>query len=498
MNENKQGAVSAGFLKHSSIYALGNIATRVGSFLLLPLYTRHLSVPDYGALELFYVVSGVVSSLLSAGLAHATLRFYFEYDDNKERNKVVTSCLISTVIYAVPFVAILSHWNVPLAKFVFGDASLAKGFYLVFSILIFELMRQIGLAYFRAREYSTMYVAVCLLQLVLQVGCNVYTVGFRNWGVIGILKGNLVSIFAGWALVMFVVVRECGIAFDFNKMKKILNYSYPFLLTAIIGVILSNLDRIILRAFFSLREVGLYALAFKFGSLVQELIIEPFNRSFGAHRFKIMNQENSKQVLVNILTQFILMLTFVGLGISLISHDVIRLMTDPSYWEAYHVIPFVVLAFIMQGAGYSFQTGILYEKKTHNIITINVLSAAFNVLFYLFLIPWLGIYGAALSVMGKSLVESVFTYVVSQRCYPIPYEIGKALKIVGIGFGLVVFAGLIPENSVWVTLPINAILLVLFPFILFKVGALSMTEIDAYKTMAAEVWTGVRSRLARG
>ncbi len=71
------------FFRHSSVYAFGNVLNRLGAFVLLPVYTNYLTVSQYGAIELFYTIAAVVSSLLSIGIAHATLRFYFEYRDDK-------------------------------------------------------------------------------------------------------------------------------------------------------------------------------------------------------------------------------------------------------------------------------------------------------------------------------------------------------------------------------------------------------------------------------
>ena len=73
------------FFKHTSIYAIGNIINRIGAFILLPVYTNYLSVSEYGIVEIFYVISSVVSGILAIGLAHATLRFYFEFNDESDR-----------------------------------------------------------------------------------------------------------------------------------------------------------------------------------------------------------------------------------------------------------------------------------------------------------------------------------------------------------------------------------------------------------------------------
>jgi O-antigen/teichoic acid export membrane protein len=292
---------------------------------------------------------------------------------------------------------------------------------------------------------------------------------------------------------MFVVVKECGFGYDSAKMKAIFKYSYPFLLTAIAGVLLSNLDRIILRAFFSLTEVGLYALAFKFGTLIQELVIEPFTRSFGAYRFKIMYEKNAKGILLKIYDQFLLILVFAGLGLSLFSRDVIRIMTASSYWEAYRVVPLLALSFIVQGIGYMFQTGILYEKKTRFLIHINLLSAAFNVCFYLLLIPPLGIVGAAMSVLCKSIVEATLTYIVSHRCYPMQYELFKTVKTLGLAAVFVVALRLFYAVPIWAGFLISVALVVSFPFALYQTGGLDKEEVLQYKSMAAQLWTRVNA-----
>lgn len=477
------------FAKHSAIYAVGNIANRVGAFLLLPLYTHYLTVEHYGALEMFYVTSDIISSMLSIGLAHATLRFYFEYQELEERNKVVTTTLFATAAYSILFVLLLSHFNHDIARFVFHSPGYARSFPILYGIIVFELMRQIGLAYIRAKEYSILYVVVCILQLCIQVGCNVYTVGIRKMGVHGVLTGNLISIVAGWAFTMAVVFRECRPAFDFEKMKAILKYSYPFLLTAVVGMGMQNADRIILRIFFSLREVGLYSLACKFGSLMQVLLLDPFNRNFGSYRFSIMNREDKKSILVHIHNYFMIGLFMLGLGIALYSREVLTIMTEPDFWAAYRVIPFIVLAFAISGSSYTFQTGMLYEKKTEYMVHISVFSGAANLLLYMILIPQFGSMGAAMAIMARAACEVALTYMVSNRFYPIPYELGKTVKILlaAVAFGAA--AHFVPAEPWLLALSCKSALMLLFPVALYWLGCISSDELSSLKSMVAARWS---------
>ncbi len=465
------------FAKHSAIYAIGNIANRAGAFLLLPLYTRHMTVTQYGALELFYVTSSVISSFLSIGIAHAALRYFFEYKEPAEQNKVMPTCILSTLMYTVPVLLVLSIWNVPLAKFVFSDVSYAPDFKLVYAILILELVRQIGLSYMRAREYSVRFVVVCLLQLVLQVGCNVYTVGIRQMGVTGVLTGNLISIFAGTVYTSFVVFKECGVHFDKNKMKEIVRYSSPFLFTAVISVLLSNLDKIMLRMYFSLGAVGIYALAMKFSALLGDLFLEPFNRSFGAYRFSIMHNSNVKETLVKIYTYVMVGVFFMTLGISVYSKEIIKLMTDPPFWPAYLLVPFLTLSGALGASNYMFQTGMLYTKKTKYMIHTSTASAALNVGLYFLLIPRFGMNGAVATMLVKGVIDTALMYFVAQRLYPIPYDLRTVFKMLGITLSFILFAIWLPHMHVFFSLSVMTLLVLAFPMALYLTGCITHSDV---------------------
>jgi O-antigen/teichoic acid export membrane protein len=261
-------------------------------------------------------------------------------------------------------------------------------------------------------------------------------------------------------------------------MKSIFKYSYPFLFTTILAVLLQNLDRITLRAYFSLREVGLYALACKFGGLMQDLILEPYNRSFGAYRFTIMRSENARELLVKIYSYLVTGLAFAGLGITLYSKEVLRLMTEPAYWAAYPLIPLLVLSSIVSGSGYTFQTGLLYEKKTTYLIPISVASAAVNVVLYLVLIPRFGMFGAVYAVVTKGIIETALTYFVSQRFYSIPYDHLRTAKAVGVTVSLVLLVELLPDSSIVFSLAAKT-MLVLSSIALYRlVGCLSRQDLD--------------------
>ncbi|MBI4396970.1 MAG: oligosaccharide flippase family protein [Elusimicrobia bacterium] len=466
------------FLKHSSIYAVGSVLNRVGAFILLPIYTHAMSVEEYGTLELFYSTKIVMASLLSIGLAHATLRFYFEYDREDDRKKVVGTTLSAVTGIVLPMVVVAAQWSGKASLLLFDTQAYTHALTLLMVIMFLEMTLEVGFAYLRAREYSILFVAASFLQLVIQVACNVYTVGVMKGGVTGVLAGNLMSVLAAWAIVMSVVFKECGIHWDWPKLTRILRYSFPFLFSSLFGVAVAQADRFILKSYGTAGDVGIYSLAVKFGALLQVLFLEPFNQSFGSFRFSIMKQKDTKEILALVLKFTVFALLFLGLAISLFCRPVLRIMTPAEYLEAGHLVPLIILAYSISGLTYFFQTGILYQKKTTYMLYINVLVGLTTLACNFSLIPRYGTYGAVFSILATSLVSVGATYAISNRLYPIAYEQYAILKMYGIAVGLFVLSTLVPQKSLALMAGSIPVLFLLFPVFLYWARCVDRNEIS--------------------
>ena len=67
----KRVIVSSGF----SIFTIGNFATKILSFLIVPLYTYILSTDDYGRIDLFFTAGSLVVSFFTLQIHQAMMRF---------------------------------------------------------------------------------------------------------------------------------------------------------------------------------------------------------------------------------------------------------------------------------------------------------------------------------------------------------------------------------------------------------------------------------------
>src|SRR5206468_9064455 len=86
--------------RHSLVYGIGGLVSRILAVLLLPLYTHYLTRADYGAIETLIALTAVLVIVLRAGISSAFFRYYFDANTDAERVTVVRTSLWFTMTTA--------------------------------------------------------------------------------------------------------------------------------------------------------------------------------------------------------------------------------------------------------------------------------------------------------------------------------------------------------------------------------------------------------------
>jgi len=473
-NDNKQ---ILRFFKHSGVYAIGNVLNRAGALILLPLYTNYLLPSEYGTIELFYVVSAVFSGFLSVGIAHATLRFYFDYEKENDRNSVVTTNLIASMLITATGSFVVGYWREYLATAVFGNTAYATGILIILTTMVLELSSQVCLAYLRARELSFLFVILSIVKLLVQCAANTYMVVYRAAGVEGVLFGNLLAVGIGWLILIVFTIRNCGFHFEIGKAIPCLKYSFPFLLSTLTALASSNLDRILISRYRSLSLLGTFALATKFSGLLDFMIGEPFNRSYGAFRFSIMKDPDAGTIQSRVVRYLFVMSVSVALGIALFAKDILRLMSNPEYWESVDILPVLLIASTFQILSYPFQTGVLYAKHTRYVFYINLFLATVSVTSNFLLIPRIGALGACLTQLVCAVLGAFVNNRISQKYFPVKYDwVAMAYTGGSAVFAFLVARFLTPQAMISGLL-VKTVMFIGFIFLLVACGSVTREEV---------------------
>lgn len=476
------------FFQHSAVYAIGGVLNRLGAFVLLPIYTNYLTVAQYGAIELFYTIAAVVSGLLSIGIAHATLRFYFEYREETERQAVVSTNLLASLAISVVGVLPLALNSDALGRYFFSDTAMGLGIVLVLASLLLELSSQISLAYLRAKEHSTFFISISLGKLVVQFAANTVLLVWFDAGVLGVLTGNLAAVALGWLVLTVFTVSRCGLRFDLAKLVPVLKYSFPFLLSTMVALVSGTLDRFLINNYLTLHALGLYALALKFSKLLTDLIGEPFNLAYGSFRFTIMGQENAATIQARVVRYLFSVSCVTALGLAYFTADVLRVMSAPEYWPAADLVPLLALVGVLKVISYPLQTGILYQKQTRHIFHIGMLVALVSVVCAFVLILWLGVIGACMALLAATATEVILTNRFAQRYFRVNYEYPRLLRIFGMAFAFYLLSLPTLWLGVWPAFAVKVALWLLCVLALILAGALDREEIVQARRFLMARW----------
>jgi O-antigen/teichoic acid export membrane protein len=487
--------------KHSSVYSLGNILNKAVGFLLIPFYTHYLTTADYGTLELLDLSVTLIGLLLNMWMNASLVRHYYEYEDTRNRNEVVSTALIATTLTASLFSAAGLFWARGISILILKSPRFYTFVQVIACSLFFTCVNCVSFSYFRARQRSSVIVAMNTISLVVGLALNIYFLAIMKTGVVGILWSSLIANVLVTTGLTVLTVKQVGLHFDRGKLKAIAAFGLPLILTSLSAFELNFADRFFLQHYSNISTVGLYALGYKFGYMLSFLLIQPFIMIWGARMYEIAKRTDAAPVLSRIVAYFTLLICTVGLGVSLFIKEGISVVTSAEFHDAYKVVPVVALAYVFYGVSYYFQTGIYLSKKTVYLGLMGAICASANITLNMLLIPRFAAMGAAWATTLSFLLMAMVTYVLSQRVYRIPYSLFKIALPLVLATGTYLLATLIDVPSLIVTIAMKVVLIAGFGFVVLASGFFEESETRQLRKALQGVWErlgwGVANALER-
>jgi O-antigen/teichoic acid export membrane protein len=254
--------------------------------------------------------------------------------------------------------------------------------------------------------------------------------GVQGYFVSSVLSSTLTLLLAG-----FVLRRNVDLQLKPELLRALLKLGFPFIFTGFGMWVLDISDRLMLNAVSGPAPVGVYALAYKFASIFNIVLLgplglfwTPFLFSYGAAH----GEDAMRRVCGQALSVFALCGSILLVGISAASRDLIRLFThNPAYAAAPIIIPFLSLAPFLYLLSYPASAAILQSKRVRYSSYAMLSAAAVNVGLNLIFISPFSFYGAtATTVVGYAVLVGL-QFFWAQRVFPAPYEGWRLVKLVG-------------------------------------------------------------------
>ena len=432
--------------KHSAIYAFGTMLSRITALVMLPIYTRYLSPADYGVLELLSMAIEITGILVGLRISQAMFRFYILAEGEQEKDEIVSTVLFTVLASSTFGAALLYLAAEPLSALIFGSDRYVYEFQLFAFTLITNAVLAVGQTYMRARQMPVLFVSVGALILVLQVVLNVIFVVMLELHVRGVVYSALLSgaIVASGFLVY--IIADVGIHYSRAIARRLVGFVAPLILASIGAFYVAYADKYFLRLFGSLAEVGLYALAARI-STIPETLYHAFNMSWSADRFEISKYENARGIFSQVFRFLSAALVLAGAGLALFAGDFFHIMTAPEFYPAGSIVPLLVAAGIVRINTMFCNFGIMLNKRTRYIAEASWMKVVIASAGYILLIPYLGVYGAALTLLVSNALELYWVNRKATREYDMGLQWMSAGMMMLAGIACVAAGTLMPVGE---------------------------------------------------
>ena len=186
-------------------------------------------------------------------------------------------------------------------------------------------------------------------------------------------------------------------------------------------------DRIILLNLTNMDLVGIYSAGYKIGGLLL-LLISGFRLGWEPYFLKLENDKNNSVIISTVATNVILFFITIILFTVLFLKPI--LTTDlfgfpflgKNFWQSINLIPIIMFGYVFLGFYYLQLPGIYYFNKTKYLPVFRGSAAMLNIVLNFALIPYFGLYGAAVATALSLLLMAILIYYYTKQFYKITFN----------------------------------------------------------------------------
>ena len=453
-------------LSHAAVYGIGSVISNAASIVMLPIYTRYLTPSDYGLLEYLQMLMDITSIVFGARALTGVFRIYFDKPDEEHRKTVISTSLVTDMALHTFGALLLILLSRPIAILLIGDEAYAGHISLFAVGLVTMALSMVPMVYLRALEKPWAFVTVSVLKLLCQIGFNIYFVIVLDMHAFGVILSTVVTgVLIGGSLATWTLMRT-GWRVSREVCMRLLRFGIPFALASIGAFYTTYGDRFFIKHFWNLAEVGLYALAYRFGFALSYLVWGTFNQAWGAQAYNVYREPDGLQTFSRVFLLIMLLLIVAGTALSVLSYDILRVMADPSFFGAAAAIPYILLAYIVRAAGDFCGFGIRYKEETKHFLHASILSVVVMTVGYITLIPRWGGVGAAITTLAGMTVEAWWIVRISERMVPLGLPWRKVWAAGVLGLLTYLLSEWIAPQEVIASIAVRSALLLAFVIVL--------------------------------
>lgn len=398
------------FIKDFFIYGFASVIGKIVAVFLMPIYTSILTQEEYGAMALITSVKGIIDLFSNLNIHSGVAREYKE--EGIDKTKLVSTGIYSILAISLSIFAILSctqsFWQETVL-------SLECCYSTAFFIMLMTIPAGSALSYFsiltRFRRKPILYSVGTIIQLFIQILVSVVGVVYLRYGISSIFAGVLCG--EAFGIVYFTYINRSNICLTFDKsyLKKVLLFSIPTLPAILAGWIDSSMGQIIIGKYISTADLGVYSIALQLASVFSFISIA-LNNVWGPYLYENYKKDGFLKEIKKLYMAIVLVLTMISITVSLLSKEIILLLSNSSYLDASQYFTLLCIPMCVYLLFPMATSGISISRDTKYIGVSYVAGSVINIVFMLIFIPRIGIISVPLALgLSRITTYSILYYV---------------------------------------------------------------------------------------
>ena len=440
-------------LKDSTYYLGASVLAMICGLISLPIWTRTLSLEQYGVFSLVVITINFLSSGSKFGLQHAALRYYSHFIERGDEDgltsyytTIMGSGIIIGVVLCSFFVLIFdklggnfSNMNLPFIAF------------MIATLGIINSLNSIQMTILRAVQNAKL---ISILSVIKRYSNFLLPFLFVFlWG--------FSLLFTGWLITDLIILIYLFIIlgktfkfrlrwFSFNFLKEALGYSIPLIGFELSITMLAIGDRYMIKWLMGDASVGIYSAGYNIASYGSEIISSPMRMACVPIFLSIWERsgkEETREFLERLFKYYFLIAIPILFGMIYLRDDITLVLVSKKFIAASQIIPYVVSPLIIYGAFFIYGAGFFIKRRSLSLAGLTFLSALINIGLNFFLIPSYGLKGAAIATFVAYLILSYLIFIFSRKLIKVRIPTAAIAKYIFISFIMIYILSFISING---------------------------------------------------
>ncbi|MBM7343813.1 flippase [Pantoea coffeiphila] len=365
-------------------------------FLFFSLVSQKLSVYDFGIFSLSQTVVTLIIGIVAFGFDNVLIK---DFSSSQRINEYFSTAMIFRLAISIFAISLFC-----LVMIFMSYGFIYKLVFMASSLSIIFQTQTIYYSYYQAVSKSIVItktsIAALVISSIIKLAIIYYELGIVYYA----LSFSLDYLFS--FLFIYFVSKKNGLLlkvslFEFNVLKKLINQSYPVLVSTIIVMIYTRIDQFMIAKYLSIEDVAKFSVAVRISDAYMFIPM-----AIAASFFPMVSKDPSSSSIQKYFNITHLVTVVSALMVIVMLPLVIGTFFGVRYHESIQVANIIVIANVISALGFVSSNILIIRNISYLRIYRAIYGLIINIALNIILIPKFGIIGAAYSSLFSQIIAA--------------------------------------------------------------------------------------------